>query len=77
VKLQYLAPFASLHVHRDGRFRNYSIIPKGSWFLRTLKDVLGLTIKKMIKKRSIIGFLEISAAFNQGGDITKTRITFS
>jgi DNA-binding MarR family transcriptional regulator len=52
MKLEYLEPFVSPQVLKDGRFRNYTITPKGSSFLRILKGALELSIRRLGEKDS-------------------------
>ena len=49
-ELEYLEPFVSPQVLKDGRFRNYTITPKGASFLRTLKGALELSIRRLREK---------------------------
>ncbi|MFX1507123.1 MAG: right-handed parallel beta-helix repeat-containing protein [Promethearchaeota archaeon] len=51
-ELEYLEPFVSTQVLKDGRFRNYTITPKGTSFLRTLKGALELSIRRLREKDS-------------------------
>lgn len=52
MELEYLEPFISPQVLKDGRFRNYIITPKGASFLRILKGALELSIRRLREKDS-------------------------
>ncbi|MHA2224485.1 MAG: hypothetical protein ACXAC8_04735 [Candidatus Hodarchaeales archaeon] len=47
VDLEYIEPYASPQVLRDGRYRSYTVTPKGLAFLDTLKEALAISIDRL------------------------------
>lgn len=48
-RLQYIESYVSAKALQDGRYRYYSITPKGSIFLQSLKGALDITISRLRK----------------------------
>ncbi|MHA1978463.1 MAG: right-handed parallel beta-helix repeat-containing protein [Candidatus Hodarchaeales archaeon] len=50
IESDYIEPYTSPQVLKDGRFRNYSVTPRGLTFLDSLKDALAISIDKLREK---------------------------